>query len=61
MTVVHGAGSFDDPHTIRVRKDGERDRLLRGETILITTGSRPQQTPDVSMDGRLVLDSDNVL
>src|SRR5215510_11207879 len=61
VTLVRGAGRFDDPHTIRVTREGEPDRLLRGEVILIATGSRPQRTPDIPFDGRLVLDSDNVL
>ncbi len=61
VTVVQGAGRFDDSHTICVRKDGEPDRLLRGEVILIATGSRPLRTPDIPVDGRLLLDSDNVL
>jgi len=61
VRVVQGAGRFDDSHTIRVQRDGEPDRLLRGEVILIATGSRPLRTPDIPVDGRLLLDSDNVL
>jgi NAD(P) transhydrogenase len=61
VTVVHGAGSFDDPYTIRVRRDGEPDRLLRGRFILIATGSRPLRVPEIPFDDRLILDSDTVL
>ncbi len=61
VTLVHGTGSFEDPHTIRVRAAGEPDRLLRGRIVLIATGSRPLRAPDIPFDDRLVLDSDTVL
>ena len=61
IEVIRGTGSFEDPHTIRVRRDGEPDRLLTGRFILVSTGSRPLRTPEVPYDGRLVLDTDSVL
>jgi NAD(P) transhydrogenase len=61
IEVVRGTGSFEDAHTIRVRRDGEPDRVLRGRFILVCTGSRPLRTPEVPYDGRLVLDTDSVL
>jgi NAD(P) transhydrogenase len=61
IEVVRGTGSFEDAHTIRVSRDGEPDRLLRGRFILVCTGSRPLRTPEVPYDGRLVLDTDSVL
>ena len=61
IDVIRGTGSFEDAHTIRVRRDGEPDRLLQGRFILVSTGSRPLRTPEVPYDGRLVLDTDSVL
>ncbi len=61
VTVVRGVGSFEDPHTIRVRRDGAPDRLLHGDVILIATGSRPYRPPEVPFDDRLILDSDTIL
>jgi NAD(P) transhydrogenase len=61
VTLVRGVGRFEDPHTIRVRRDGQPDRLLRGRVVLIATGSRPLRAPDIPFDDRLVLDSDTVL
>jgi NAD(P) transhydrogenase len=61
VTVVPGTGSFEDPHTIRVRSDDHPDRLLRGRVILIATGSRPFRAPEIPFDDRLILDSDSIL
>jgi NAD(P) transhydrogenase len=61
VTLVHGAGRFEDPHTIRVQQAGEPDRLLQGRFILIATGSRPLRDKQIPFDDRLILDSDTVL
>lgn len=61
VTLVHGVGSFDDAHTVRVRSDDHPDRLLIGDVILIATGSRPFRSPDIPFDDRLIVDSDTVL
>jgi len=61
VTLAHGLGRFEDPHTIRVSQEGAPDRLLRGRFILIATGSRPFRAPDVPFDDRLILDSDTIL
>jgi NAD(P) transhydrogenase len=61
VTLVHGHGRFEDPHTLRVVQDGEPDRLLQGRFILIATGSRTARPPDIPFDDRLVLDSDSIL
>jgi len=41
ITIVHGHAAFVDPHTVEV--DGH---TLRGEQVLVATGSRPA-TPDI--------------
>lgn len=61
ITLVHGTGCFEDPHTIRVRSDDGADRLVRGAAILIATGSRPHRGSDIPFDDRLVMDSDTIL
>jgi len=38
---VHGTASFVDPHTVRVAQSGEPNRTLRGDFIVIATGSSP--------------------
>ncbi len=61
ITLVHGVASFEDARTIRIRSDGQPDRRLTGDVILIATGSRPFRPPEVPFDDTLVLDSDSVL
>lgn len=60
--VYCGAGAFADPHTVRVRPaDGGEELLLRGEAVLIATGSSPVR-PAVFPFGRgEVYDSDTIL
>lgn len=55
-----GVASFVDPHTVKV--DGEHGTtLLRGEIILIATGSRPIRPPTIPFFDPRVYDSDTVL
>jgi NAD(P) transhydrogenase len=53
----HGMASFVDPHTVRVAPD----TLLRGENILIATGSSPARPPEFPFDHPRVHDSDEIL
>ena len=55
-----GEASFIDPHTVRVAGDGQ-EILLRGEKILIATGSSPFRPPLFPFDDDRVHDSDEIL
>jgi NAD(P) transhydrogenase len=57
VETFHGAASFVDPHTIRVAPD----TLLRGETILIATGSSPVRPAEFPFEHPRVHDSDQIL
>jgi NAD(P) transhydrogenase len=52
-----GNASFVDPHTVRVG----RDTMLRGENILIATGSSPLRPPEFPFGHPRVHDSDEIL
>src|SRR5690606_9102108 len=60
VTRFHGAGSFIDRHTIRVGMEGE-GTLLKGERILIATGSSPMRPPEFPFADHRVHDSDEIL
>ncbi|MEO8501642.1 MAG: Si-specific NAD(P)(+) transhydrogenase, partial [Vicinamibacteria bacterium] len=59
VTVFRGEARFADPHTVAVTHEGHIE-TLRGEFILIATGSRPVWPKDTPHDPRLY-DSDTVL
>ena len=70
--VYFGTGSFVDPHTVRVQLGqaagdpagtaaGDGEALLRGENILIATGSSPFRPSLFPFDRPEVYDSDTIL
>jgi NAD(P) transhydrogenase len=61
VTRFHGAGSFADPHTIRVVGDDGSETTLSGERILIATGSSPFRPPNLPFEDPRVHDSDEIL
>jgi NAD(P) transhydrogenase len=67
--VIFGVASFVDPHTLRVKllkgllgaHESEEPLLLRGEKILIATGSSPVRPPVFPFGQGEVYDSDSIL
>jgi NAD(P) transhydrogenase len=57
VTTFHGAASFVDPHTVQIGTDN----FLRGERILIATGSSPVRPPEFPFEHARVHDSDEIL
>ena len=57
VETFHGAASFVDPNTVRVAPD----TLLRGEKILIATGSSPVRPAEFPFEHPRVHDSDEIL
>ena len=57
VETFHGAASFVDPNTVRVAPD----TLLRGERILIATGSSPLRPAEFPFEHPRVHDSDEIL
>ncbi|WP_136513805.1 dihydrolipoyl dehydrogenase family protein [Geomonas edaphica] len=56
-----GKGSFESDRVIAInRNDGTRE-MLRGETIIIATGSRPKELCIAPFDGKHILSSDQML
>src|SRR5205814_8881796 len=57
VEMFHGSASFVDPHTVRVGPD----KLLRGNKILIATGSSPVRPAVFPFEHPHVHDSDEIL
>ena len=58
--LISGEAHFDDPHTIVVT-NGNDQRRVTAERIVIAVGTRPARPPTVRFDERSVLDSDGIL
>ena len=60
MTILYGAASFVDPHTLAIEGDGGR-REVTAEHIVIAVGTQPAAPPGVKSDGEVVLDTDDMV
>ncbi len=57
----HGRARFVSPHQIEVRGVDGIQRRAEGRFVVIATGSRPRNPPEVQVDHEHVLDSDSIL
>ena len=60
IELVRGQAAFEDAHTVAV-SGPEGTRRLRGEVILIATGSKPHRPPEIAFDDVHTFDSDTFL
>lgn len=60
IELVRGQASFEDAHTIAV-SGAPGTRRLRGDVILISTGSKPNRPAEIAFDDVHVFDSDTFL
>lgn len=62
IQLVRGSARFIDDHTISVDRIGDEEPLIaRGEFIIIATGSRPRNPPEIPFDGERIVDSRSIL
>jgi NAD(P) transhydrogenase len=61
IDLIRGTASFDDAHTIIVNTQRNEIVKLRGEVILIATGSRPHRPAEIPFDDEVIFDSDTIL
>lgn len=61
VTTAAGRARFEGPHEIRIESEDGTTRVVRGEKILIATGSRPVRPANIPFDGVNVVDSDDIL
>jgi len=60
VTIFKGSGSFVDGQTIKVESEGKAPEFLKGNIILIATGSSPRR-PENFPKGHRIYDSDTIL
>jgi NAD(P) transhydrogenase len=59
IAFVRGGARLGSDRTVHVTVDGGQERVLRGDVVLITTGSRPARLPGVPFDDPDVDDSES--
>jgi NAD(P) transhydrogenase len=59
VDVHEGHARFHDPHTLEVDSGGTSTRV-NADFVLIACGTRPAHSPTVPLDGRRILDSDQL-
>jgi len=60
IDVVHGIASFVDPHNVRV-VGPQTETTLASDRIIVAVGTRPAASPKVPVNGRTVVNSDQIL
>ncbi len=60
IDVVHGVAHFIDPHQVLV-EGPQAETTLEADRIIIAVGTRPATSPKVPINGRTVINSDQIL
>jgi NAD(P) transhydrogenase len=60
IDVIEGIGHFVDPHVLRV-EGPHGDTTLEGSRIILAVGTKPASSPKVPINGRTIINSDQVL
>ncbi len=61
VELLYGRGELADAHTVVVRREGESERRLTADVILVATGSSPYRPPLYPFGDPRVHDSDELL
>src|SRR6266852_5491539 len=61
IELIRGIATFEDAHTIHAVDARGALRSLRGDVILIATGSKPHRPAEIPFDDKTVFDSDSIL
>ncbi len=60
IDVVHGVARFNDPHTLRV-EGPQTDTTLEADRIILAVGTKPASSDKVPINGRTIVNSDQIL
>ena len=61
VDVFSGAATFEGAHSLVVTAERKAPVQLRGEVVLIATGSRPHRPAEIPFDDECIFDSDSIL
>jgi NAD(P) transhydrogenase len=60
IDIIHGVSHFVDPHQLRV-EGPLGDTTIEAEKIIIAVGTRPACSPKVPINGRTIINSDQIM
>ena len=61
VVLLDGSARFVGPNEVAIGGDGDAERRVSAEKIVVATGSEPAHPRDVAFDGRTILDSDDIV
>ncbi|MBV9994697.1 MAG: Si-specific NAD(P)(+) transhydrogenase [Caulobacteraceae bacterium] len=61
VETIRGAARFIDPHRVEILREDGGLEICAAERFLIAVGTRPYRPSHIAFDGRMVLDSDEIL
>ncbi|MGD0434918.1 MAG: Si-specific NAD(P)(+) transhydrogenase [Bryobacteraceae bacterium] len=60
VELISGVATFIDPHTLRV-VTARGEETCHAEVVVVATGTKPADSPTVRINGRNIIDSDQIL
>jgi NAD(P) transhydrogenase len=60
IDIVHGLAHFIDPHQVRV-EGPQNEVTLEADRIILAVGTKPADSPKVPINGRTIVNSDQIL
>src|SRR5205085_1972050 len=60
VDVVFGAAGFLDPHRVQVNSARGQSDEYQAENIVVATGTRPAESPNVPINNRTIINSDQI-
>ena len=61
IQLITGTGKIVDPHLVQVTDIGGDTHEVSGDCLILATGSRPQDLPNIQFDGTTILSSNDIL
>lgn len=61
IDLYYGFGSIIDKNLVQVSKKNGEKEILKGQVVVISTGSSPLRDPKIPFDDKLICDSDSIL
>jgi len=61
IELIKGTGKIVNPHLVQVTDDSGRLHEISGDKLILATGSRPQDLPNLQFDGATILSSNDIL